>query len=69
MVTAAPLSRRATDTLAASATENIDVVILNYALTLEHLEEAFYRKGLELYDSQKCAHLLLGLKVRRRVLI
>ena len=29
------------------ADPNIDVDMLNYALTLEHLEYAFYRDGLD----------------------
>lgn len=29
-----------------------DVAILNYALTLEHLENTFYRQGLENFTSQ-----------------
>jgi len=28
-----------------------DAVILNYALTLEHLEAAFYREGLQMYNA------------------
>jgi hypothetical protein len=28
-----------------------DAVILNYALTLEHLEAAFYREGLKMYNA------------------
>jgi hypothetical protein len=42
LVSAAPavVDKRAT------TTQNIDTVILNYALTLEHLEGAFYKGGL-----------------------
>jgi rubrerythrin len=32
-----------------------DVDVLNYALTLEHLENAFYREGLERYDATDLA--------------
>ena len=32
-----------------------DIAILNYALTLEHLEYAFYRDGLETYDADAFA--------------
>merc|ERR1712203_1346150 len=28
-----------------------DATILNYALTLEHLESAFYRSGLDMYNA------------------
>ncbi|MFB6304409.1 MAG: ferritin-like domain-containing protein [Haloferacaceae archaeon] len=35
----------------ASADDTSDVDVLNYALTLEHLEYAFYRDGLERFDA------------------
>ena len=43
---AAPLEKRA-----APGQADIDTVILNYALTLEHLEATFYRESLETYDA------------------
>lgn len=39
MVSAGPIAIRQSST-------DIDVTILNYALTLEHLEDKFYREGL-----------------------
>lgn len=44
VVTAAPLERRV-DTYS-------DLDILNYALTLEHLEDTFYRQGLEKFSAE-----------------
>ncbi|EPQ27345.1 uncharacterized protein PFL1_05266 [Pseudozyma flocculosa PF-1] len=46
VVSGAPLERRA-----APGQADIDLVILNYALTLEHLENAFYRDTLATYDA------------------
>lgn len=36
-------------------TPNIDGVILNYALTLEHLENAFYKEGLKNFTQEQFA--------------
>ncbi|GAK67042.1 ferritin/ribonucleotide reductase-like protein [Moesziomyces antarcticus] len=46
-VTAAPVVEKR----AAPGQADIDTVILNYALTLEHLENAFYRDTLATYDA------------------
>ncbi|SCV68241.1 BQ2448_362 [Microbotryum intermedium] len=45
---AAPLGKRNND----GKSTDIDPVILNYALTLEHLEAAFYKQGLEKYSAE-----------------
>ncbi|MCJ1477630.1 hypothetical protein MMC13_006303 [Lambiella insularis] len=46
--TAAPLAKR-------QASAITDAVILNYALTLEHLEDTFYRQGLANYSQAQFA--------------
>ncbi|KAN0062879.1 hypothetical protein ACQY0O_004700 [Thecaphora frezii] len=46
LVSGVPVERRA-----AAGQPDIDLVILNYALTLEHLENAFYRDSLAKYDA------------------
>lgn len=55
MSTAAPLMRRQNDTMSAdnstTTQQDIDPVVLNFALTLEHLEAAFYKQGLEKYSA------------------
>ncbi|KAG6917053.1 hypothetical protein DXG01_004105 [Tephrocybe rancida] len=43
-----------------------DVTILNFALTLEHLESAFYKSGLEKYDEPAFANAGLPPWVRPR---
>ncbi|WP_311170199.1 ferritin-like domain-containing protein [Halobellus ordinarius] len=40
--------------------EGTDIDVLNYALTLEHLESAFYREGLETFDEEDFAELDLS---------
>jgi rubrerythrin len=47
-----------------------DIAILNYALTLEHLEYAFYRDGLALYDedSDFNGYPVSGAELRARLL-
>ncbi|ORY92477.1 ferritin-like domain-domain-containing protein [Leucosporidium creatinivorum] len=52
LVAAAPLAKRNNT---APAKENIDAVVLNFALTLEHLEAAFYKKGLETFSADDFA--------------
>ncbi|KAE8223997.1 hypothetical protein CF319_g3054, partial [Tilletia indica] len=46
MISAAPLQKRQE-----ASKPDIDTIILNYALTLEHLENAFYRDSLAKYDN------------------
>lgn len=47
VATASPIEKR--------QTPNIDAVILNYALTLEHLENAFYKEGLANFTAAQFA--------------
>ncbi|TVY41065.1 Protein rds1 [Lachnellula subtilissima] len=49
MVSAGPIAVR-------QASTDIDVTILNYALTLEHLEDKFYREGLANYSQADFAN-------------
>ncbi|TVY94453.1 Protein rds1 [Lachnellula willkommii] len=49
MVSAGPIATRQSST-------DIDVTILNYALTLEHLEDKFYREGLANYSQADFAN-------------
>jgi hypothetical protein len=51
MATAAPLLKRENGTSTNSTKQDIDPVVLNFALTLEHLEAAFYKQGLEKYSA------------------
>ncbi|KAK0557318.1 hypothetical protein OC846_000537 [Tilletia horrida] len=46
-VNAAPVPQKK----AAAKKPDIDTIILNYALTLEHLENAFYRESLAKFDA------------------
>ncbi|WP_049915782.1 ferritin-like domain-containing protein [Haloferax mucosum] len=50
---------------------NPDVPILNYALTLEHLENAFYRDGLETFSDDELMEAdslsMFGERIRREV--
>jgi len=59
---AAPLEKRQ----AAESKPAIDTVILNYALTLEHLENAFYRDSLAKYDNAAFAAAGFPMWVRSR---
>ena len=51
-----PISRSLQSTVAQDFTDDLD--ILNYALTLEHLEYAFYRDGLEEFDEDAFTQLV-----------
>jgi hypothetical protein len=53
------------NTTTAPFTNNVDV--LNYALTLEHLEATFYREGLDRFGNQDYLNLGLQTSVRDRV--
>jgi len=58
-----------TEAMTASETPADDVPILNYALTLEHLENAFYRDGLEMFsdDELMAADVLSSFNERVRM--
>ncbi|SIR08309.1 Tat (twin-arginine translocation) pathway signal sequence [Haladaptatus litoreus] len=43
--------------------ETTDIDILNYALTLEHLEATFYAKGLEDFSDDELMHADLGCEI------
>ncbi|TXG81768.1 MAG: ferritin-like domain-containing protein [Thermomicrobiales bacterium] len=43
------------------------IAVLNYALTLEHLEAAFYRQGLELFDAAAYEAIGFQAGVRDRI--
>ncbi|CDZ98489.1 Ferritin-like superfamily [Phaffia rhodozyma] len=58
LVSAAPLAPRADD---------IDTTILQYALTLEHLENAFYSEALSMFDADAFASVGYKPWVRDRV--
>ncbi|KAK0554777.1 hypothetical protein OC846_000538 [Tilletia horrida] len=61
LVAGAPLEKRQD-----ASKPDIDTIILNYALTLEHLENAFYRDSLAKYDNTAFANAGFPAWVRSR---
>jgi len=62
LVSAAPIEKRQSSNMT-----DIDVTILQYALTLEHLEDTFYRQALTKYDESAFKNAGYDSSVRERI--